>query len=1095
MSNTTITNLPAATALNGSEEIPAVQSRTSVRVTAQQIANLAPAAAGGVTSLAVNSPLYASPGSPITTTGAIGILTNGINNTYLAQMPTLTLKGNALGTTATPQDLTVAQVQTLLGLPGTIGTVTSVNVVGGSTGLSFTGGPITGAGTITAGGTLGIGYGGTGLAATPASGQFLVGTGTGYALAPLTAGSNISIVNGTTISATALGTVTQVNTGTGLTGGPITSSGTISLANTGVVSGVYGSASIVPTITVNAQGQITNAADVSISIPSSAINTAIPNSGLAYSSITINGTAVSLGGSITISTSSGLTVGSTPISGGTAGAVLYQSGTSLGETAVGNTGQVLLSNGTASPVWASQSSLSVGTATDATYALNIFGGTGNQIPYQTASSTTSFIAAPTVANTFLEWTGTGFAWAATGSGSGTVTSVQVTGGTTGLTTTGGPITSAGTIVIGGTLATGSGGTGLSAAPTNGQLLIGNGTGYTLNTLTAGTGISISNAAGSITIASTGTAAASLSVGSSPIAGGATGRVLYDNAGTLGEYTITGTAGSVVMSNSPTLVTPNIGSAAATNITTTDYITFNNTPATSSTAVGTMFWDGVNSAILQMDANVQGALNESEYIYVKASSAITIGQLVYFTGAVGASSVVTVAPTVSGITNATYIIGIAAESIALNGFGLIQLFGPLKGFDTTGSTYGQTWATGDVLYYDSVGGGLTNVYPTSGIIVEVAAVTNAGTGGSGSVLIRPKTQQRITAGTGISVSQTAAGATISQSAANVLTIGTSTVSGGTNTDILFNNNGTLGQYAISGTGTTVAMATSPSLTTPNIGAATATSVNGLSITSTTGTLAIANSSTLATSGAFSTTLTSTGATNVTLPTSGTLVTTTGTVAAATNISGGLANKIPYQTAPGTTSFITAPTTASTFLEWNGTSFTWAAAGGGGGGFTLLASGVTNLSGTADVLIKSGLSTTSYKQYMLVLSNVSTTSSGNAVYLRYGTTSAEITSNYYYAYRYISTIGVGQGINGNLSGYQVLLYNGSTTSSGSCCIFINNSQPNVYPVSYTSSGFFNQGTTQFYSISSGATSAAFVLDGIYIGALPAPISNVAYALYGM
>jgi len=49
----------------------------------------------------------------------------------------------------------------------------------------------------------------------------------------------------------------------------------------------------------------------------------------------------------------------------------------------------------------------------------------------------------------------------------------------------------------------NGGTGLNTTPTNGQLLIGNGTGYTLATITAGTGISITNAAGAVTIASTG----------------------------------------------------------------------------------------------------------------------------------------------------------------------------------------------------------------------------------------------------------------------------------------------------------------------------------------------------------------------------------------------------------------------------------------------------------------------------------------------------------------------------------------------------------------------------------------------------------------
>jgi hypothetical protein len=61
-----------------------------------------------------------------------------------------------------------------------------------------------------------------------------------------------------------------------------------------------------------------------------------------------------------------------------------------------------------------------------------------------------------------------------------------------------------------------GGTGLATIPTNGQLLIGNGTGYALNTLSAGAGLTITNAAGSVTpsITNTGVTAAAYGAASS-----------------------------------------------------------------------------------------------------------------------------------------------------------------------------------------------------------------------------------------------------------------------------------------------------------------------------------------------------------------------------------------------------------------------------------------------------------------------------------------------------------------------------------------------------------------------------------------------------
>lgn len=64
----------------------------------------------------------------------------------------------------------------------------------------------------------------------------------------------------------------------------------------------------------------------------------------------------------------------------------------------------------------------------------------------------------------------------------------------------------------------------------------------------------------------------------------------------------------------------------------------------------------------------------------------------------------------------------------------------------------------------------------------------------------------------------------------LTVGTSTITSGTNTKVLYNNSGVLGEYTVSGTGN-VAMTTSPTFTTPNLGtpsSATLTNATGLPV---------------------------------------------------------------------------------------------------------------------------------------------------------------------------------------------------------------------------------------------------------------------------
>jgi len=186
----------------------------------------------------------------------------------------------------------------------------------------------------------------------------------------------------------------------------------------------------------------------------------------------------------------------------------------------------------------------------------------------------------------------------------------------------------------------------------------------------------------------------------------------------------------------TLPRQELGTMAALQQANLPWVTFDNTPESLPTDIGTVAWDGGTTLGIQMTANVLQPVGEAQYYFIKASAAIAKGELVMFDGSVGASGVLKGKPS-TGVTNGQLIMGIAAEAIANNGFGLVSSFGLVRGFNTTGTPYGEVWADGDILYYNpSYAGGLTKNLPAAPIPhVVVAAVVNASSAGAGSVFVR------------------------------------------------------------------------------------------------------------------------------------------------------------------------------------------------------------------------------------------------------------------------------------------------------------------------------------------------------------------------
>lgn len=306
----------------------------------------------------------------------------------------------------------------------------------------------------------------------------------------------------------------------------------------------------------------------------------------------------------------------------------------------------------------------------------------------------------------------------------------------------------------------------------------------------------------------------------------------------------------------------------------DYITFDTTPEISSASVGTISWDsgegGLNS---QISTNVNITLGQEviSLVYNAEATTLNVGEVVYLFGAQGQRPSVKRALNTSDTTSAKTF-GMVAESIASGAEGFVVSQGIVKGVNT------NAYNEGDILWLSNTAGQVTTTKPYAPnhmVFIGVVVKKNAS---SGRVFVKPQNGYEMDELHNVYAQSPSDNDILSYSSASTMWVKQNLATAiaeidgtgsGIDADLLDGLqgssyalvSGTLAQFAPTtssqlagvindetGSGALV-FATSPTLTTPNIGVATGTSFNSITgLSSTTpvmdGTAAVGTGTTVA-----------------------------------------------------------------------------------------------------------------------------------------------------------------------------------------------------------------------------------------------------------